>query len=290
MRLEVTKTRLTGFLLLAVAAMGIGCSKNADDRVEALGGGALSKVTTTILPSGGGGGGAAESGAAFTGGYGHLKGKVTIAGAVPSLGPLITESQVKPDDKEVCVVSKIPNEKLVVNGNAVKNVFVYLQKSPAGAKKPTEALPELLIDQKACTFFPHAMVVMVKQPIRIINSDALAHNVHLKPTRSGEYNNGIGANNTTGVTTSYANSERSPVRVLCDFHTWMSAWHLPLDHPYGAVTGDDGTFSIRDLPAGKHKFTIVHEGKALREVDVTIEPDAEAELNLDIPAGEFKLQ
>jgi hypothetical protein len=39
----------------------------------------------------------------------------------------------------------------------------------------------------------------------------------------------------------------------------MSAWQLPLDHPYGAVTNENGEFSIQNLPAGKHKFTIWHE-------------------------------
>lgn len=61
----------------------------------------------------------------------------------------------------------------------------------------------------------------------------------------------------------------------CDVHPWMLAWHLPLDHPYGTVTADDGTFSIADLPAGTHKLTLWHEvlGVIDDNVSITIEPD-----------------
>ena len=39
----------------------------------------------------------------------------------------------------------------------------------------------------------------------------------------------------------------------------VRAWHLPLDHPYGAVTDADGNFTIKNLPVGTHKFRIWHE-------------------------------
>lgn len=274
--------------LIIATPLLAGCGR--EQSFQALGGGAHFPVEITILPragEGAGPGGAASGGAVA--GYGHLQGKVTLTGTPPTLPPLITEAQVKPDDKNVCIVSKIPNERLVVNGNAVQNVFIYLQKTPTGAKRPEPPLAEVVFDQKACTFHPHALVVMAGQPIRILNDDAIAHNVHTRPTRSGEFNSGIGANNRTGVVMSYKNSERFPARVVCDYHTWMSAWQLPLDHPYGAVTNENGEFEIKDLPAGKHKFTIWHGGSVLAEKEVTVEVDQTTPFNLEFAVSDFKL-
>lgn len=286
-------TRNTHYTLLTSLAAAsvlvvVGCGK--EDSISALGGGAHSPVAVTIIPKAGEGGGAGAGGAAAAvAGYGHIKGKVTLSGAAPTLAALVSASQVKPDDKNVCVVDRIPNEQLIVNGDAVKNVFVYLSKAPKGTKLPETTPAEVTMDHKYCTFIPHAMVVMTGQPIRILNDDAIAHNVHTKPTRSGEFNSGIGATNRTGVTTTYKNAERTPAKVICDYHTWMSAWHLPLDHPYGAVTNENGEFEIRDLPAGKHKFTIWHEGNVIAEKDVTVEVDQTAPLDLTFSAADFKV-
>jgi hypothetical protein len=39
----------------------------------------------------------------------------------------------------------------------------------------------------------------------------------------------------------------------------MQAWWVILDHPYAAVTKEDGTFEIADLPVGEHKFIVWQE-------------------------------
>ena len=38
----------------------------------------------------------------------------------------------------------------------------------------------------------------------------------------------------------------------CDVHGWMNSYAGVLDHPYFAVTGTDGTFSIDMLPPGDY--------------------------------------
>ena len=274
-------------LVLAAALLLAGCGK--EQSFEALGGGAKSPVSVTIIPNTSGAGGGAAGATAQVAGYGSLKGKVSLSGAAPTLPPLVAESQVKPDDKSVCVVNLIPNQKLVSQNGAVQNVFIYLPKAPAGAKPTPSPAAEMIFDQKTCTFVPHAMIVGAGQEVRIINSDAIAHNVHTYPTRNGAFNNGIGADNKVGIPMKYKLSERSPVKVVCDYHTWMLAWQLPLDHPYGAVTNEAGEFEIKDLPAGKHKFVVWHEGNQLKEVEVTIQPDQEATLDLSFSAADFKL-
>jgi hypothetical protein len=41
------------------------------------------------------------------------------------------------------------------------------------------------------------------------------------------------------------------IRVGCDVHAWMQAYVHVLGHPYFAVTGPDGAFTLKDVPPGE---------------------------------------
>jgi hypothetical protein len=40
------------------------------------------------------------------------------------------------------------------------------------------------------------------------------------------------------------------IKINCDLHKWMSAYAWAFDHPYAAVTKEDGTYEIKNAPAG----------------------------------------
>ena len=56
----------------------------------------------------------------------------------------------------------------------------------------------------------------------------------------------------------------------CDVHGWMNAYVGVLDHPYFAVTKDDGKFELKDLPAGTYTVTAWHEKLGPMTQSVTI--------------------
>lgn len=60
------------------------------------------------------------------------------------------------------------------------------------------------------------------------------------------------------------------MRLQCDQHEFMQGWYLPVENPYYTVVKDDGTFEIKDVPAGKHKVLAWHPvaGKVEADVDV----------------------
>jgi len=61
------------------------------------------------------------------------------------------------------------------------------------------------------------------------------------------------------------------VKFKCDVHPWMAAYVGVLNHPFYATTGADGSFSIKDLPAGEYEIVAWHEklGEQTAKVKVT---------------------
>jgi len=94
-----------------------------------------------------------------------------------------------------------------------------------------------------------------------LNSDPISHNTHTYPLRNKGENLAISGNTVLGKGTLFPtrSAESLPIEVKCDFHGWMNAYWLILDHPYAAISQKDGTFEIHNLPAGTHKFRLWHE-------------------------------
>ena len=78
----------------------------------------------------------------------------------------------------------------------------------------------------------------------------------------------------------------------CDIHSWMKSYQLILDHPYAAVTDENGAFEIPNLPAGKHEFVIWQEsgGRLEKEYAVTIKGDDTTEVEIEFAADQFKVE
>jgi hypothetical protein len=68
----------------------------------------------------------------------------------------------------------------------------------------------------------------------------------------------------------------------CDQHNYMEADARIVWNPYFAVTGDDGSFKIGDIPAGKYKVTAWHPyvGEVTSEVTVGGGADAKSDFTL----------
>jgi hypothetical protein len=129
--------------------------------------------------------------------------------------------------------------------------------------------PMLEYDQKNCRFLNHVFAMRSDQTLLIKNSDPFGHNTSLKPQdKARPFDLTI----PPGSSTQYqpGGAERRPFPVACAIHPWMSARMIVRDNPYFFVTGDDGRFEIRNLPAGVDlSFRIWQEqGNFLKEVNV----------------------
>lgn len=225
--------------------------------------------------------------------WGNLAGTVTLDGTAPSLPLLVSKGDSGVKDSAVCSVASIPDESLVVNpqNNGIANVVIFLAK-PKTVKPDLAAVPTspVIFDQQGCRFMPHLLLCRVNQPILIKSDDAVAHNTHTFPTRNTGFNSAIGVKDRAGVPLKYSKGEANPVEVKCDLHPWMRAYHFPVEHPYAALTDGDGKFRIAGLPAGKHQFKVWQEkaGFLEQKLEVTIEAEKDAALDLKVPSAKFK--
>lgn len=225
---------------------------------------------------------------------GSIKGNIQFNGAAPVRPPIYAKGAA-PKDPQVCGAVEIVDESLVVNAknNGIAHVFVYMAKAPAGFKvAPPPAGPGVIFDQKNCAFLPHALLCRTNQIVNVLNSDPIAHNTRTNPIRNNGFNQNVGPMTPAGVVTfSYKKPEKLPVKVNCDFHPWMIAHHLVLDHPFMAVTDANGDFVINGIPAGNHEFIVWQErtGYLDRTLQVTVPAGGAANVNLKYGADKLSV-
>lgn len=208
--------------------------------------------------------------------WGTIKGKIVLDGDVPT--PVLLHAKgANVKDGSVCAATDVYKQDLVIDKDTkgIANVFIYLYKKPKSvhpdAKTPD---PKVIFDQKNCVFKPHALVVQAGQTVEVLNSDSVAHNTHTYPLRNQAVNILVAPNTAKGAGVAVATNTREslPHQVKCDYHPWMMAYWLVLDHPYAAATNEKGEFEIKNLPVGDHEFRLWHERKGYldRKFKVTV--------------------
>jgi len=200
---------------------------------------------------------------------GSITGTVKYVGDVPNL------PAIKMDADPGCAKkhsSPVASEVLVLgSGNTMGNVFVRVTSGlPAGKSYPApSSVAEL--DQHGCQYLPHVLGLMVGQKLKILNSDGLLHNIHALP----EVNKGFNKAMPAGVNQVEYTFEKPEFmfKIKCDVHPWMGAYVAVMEHPYFAVTGADGKFEIKGLPAGTYEVEAWHEKLKTMTTKVTIKGD-----------------
>ena len=230
-------------------------------------------------------------------GTGTLRGVVTFKGAAPKRRVIVAKGDPKiekEEDRKICAAEDLLSDELIVNekaDNGVANVCIFLKSAPSGYKAPPPPEEPAVFDQKGCRFIPHILFVRTKQKVLIKSGDNLVHNTHTNPLKNTGFNKAISPEDREGQPLTYDKPEPLPVSVNCDYHKWMKGWHLVLDHPFGAISDENGRFEIKGLPPGKYEFVVWHEspGYLSRKQAVEIKADKVTEEKLSYTAAQFKV-
>ncbi len=203
-----------------------------------------------------------------------IRGEVRFNGTPPKM-PVIANVQCHPGAPE------LHEETVVVNPNGtLANVLIYIDGIPAsdGSARSAETL-----DQVHCRYTPRVIGLQVRQKLSVRSSDPTLHNVHMDSRTNSPVNFGM---RKAGEERTLTFTKSEIIRVKCDVHPWMTAYLGVFDHPFFAVTKEEGTFSIDRLPPGTYRVIAWHElyGRRSQTVTVTENSSTDVTFTFEAPA------
>jgi plastocyanin len=224
--------------------------------------------------------------AASRGPSGRIRGMVRLRGAVP---PMRSEPTGK--DDAVCG-SAVPVTRLALGRDrGIGRTFVYLDGIEGEGALRSAA--SLTVEQKGCSYGPHAMTLAEGRSIEIVNSDPVLHNVHARQAAEGGLQTVFNIAQPVRGQRTKLDTHLKPgiVTLTCEAgHPWMTAYILVVNHPFVAVTDDDGRFVIEGVRAGTYPIKMWHEGVTLKRVLASLqqfeyEDPYEQTSQVVVPAG-----
>jgi plastocyanin len=194
---------------------------------------------------------------------GTVSGTVKFEGTAPKLRPLKMDADPGCAKKHSGPV--MPEVLVLGEGNSMANIFVRV--TGVGGNHSTPSDP-VVMDQNGCQYNPHVLGVMVGQKFLIKNSDGLLHNVHSLAKINQAFNRAMPAAVTEAEYT--FDREELMFKIKCDVHPWMNAYVGVMTHPFFDVTGTDGKFEIKGVPAGTYEVEAWHEKLGSKTASVTV--------------------
>jgi hypothetical protein len=144
----------------------------------------------------------------------------------------------------------------------------------------------LVLDQRDCKFIPRILAGVVGQELVVKNSDPFLHNVHSRANLNPSFN--IGQPNVDPGRRLHPLAAPERFQVKCDLHPWMTAVVSVFEHPYFAVSAEDGSFTIpaHGLRDGRYTLLAWHETLGERRATVEVRNGKAAEAEIRFAPGE----
>lgn len=197
-----------------------------------------------------------------------IKGQVVYPADKPI--PKRTALNVTTDKNHCLKDGPILDETVIVNEKTrgIKNVVVYLRPFDTSEKAfgkgqihPEDAKrkpAEVVITQPCCMFENRITLARVSDTLVVKNPAPVAHNFYWSSANNGELNTNIPAGGKHAFEAPLA-AEATAIPFKCTIHPWMSGQVRIFDHPYFALTDENGNFEIKNAPAGQFRIVFWHE-------------------------------
>lgn len=189
----------------------------------------------------------------------EVSGGGSITGMVAA-GPAVAETKTFTisKDPEICGEGTRDVEFVRVNGDAVLDAVVFLDKVKEGKAFPEE-LNSLTLTQEKCAFSPFLGVMANKGELTAVNADNTLHNIHTyeligkarrtvfnvsQPSKGDSFTKQVKLRKGAGM------------KIECDAHDFMHGFVFVAKNPYFAVVDDNGAFEIGDIPPGTYNIKV----------------------------------
>jgi hypothetical protein len=152
----------------------------------------------------------------------------------------------------------------------LKDVIVTVEGIEKG--KPFD-FSETNLEANICQFVPFVSVMRENHPLTVKNLDQVSHDLQIYE-RDQEHvfimfhRPALTKAGTSDIIKFTGN--RRDVIMQCGMHPFMQGHGLAVENPYYAITGPEGTFEIKDLPAGTYRIKAWHPTLGEKVQDVTV--------------------
>jgi len=212
-----------------------------------------------------------------------LRGTVTFQGTAPEAKEF--ELRRYPDRMFCGALSdgdghRFLKEVNVGPGGGLKDVVVVVEGVQSG--KPF-TFTNAQVEANVCQFLPFVTVVSDKRQLTVTNRDPVSHDIQgYSYDQAGVdivlHRPSLKATGTTEIV--HLVKGRKVFTMQCGMHPYMQNWGYAIDNPYYAVTDQDGSFSIGDLPPGIYRVKAWHPILGVQERELKVE--AKGAITLDM--------
>jgi plastocyanin len=158
-----------------------------------------------------------------------------------------------------------------VGGKPAPHAVVWLD-APAAAPAPGRA--HVVLDQRNLTFSPHVLVVRVGTAVEFPNNDKVFHNVF--SFRDGrKFDLGMYP---VGTSKTVVFDKAGLSRIYCNIHPNMAAYVMAVDTPFHAVSDQQGSFRIANVPPGTYAYYAWRPGGRVLHGSVIVDSNSSLEI------------
>ena len=202
----------------------------------------------------------------------------SIQGEVKLSGSLAKLNRIKvTKDQDYCGET-IADETYLVNSNGgLKNAVVFLDQAPTNA---VPARKERILENSACRFTPRVLAMMKGERLVIKNNDPKLHITHSYLDKRTVFNLSLPFRG-QAIEITRKIDKAGILQVNCDTHAWMRGYIHVFDHPFFAVSDEQGGFTIPDLPPGKYTLKAWHEGAGVQTGKIEVVGEGETKIQFE---------
>lgn len=162
------------------------------------------------------------------------------------------------------------------------STVVYLVPKDSGRIRTRPGRASLAMSGRQ--FVPHVRVVTPGSKVEFPNQDPFSHNI---------FSSTVGSAFDLGLYPAGKSKEATFRRpgaypVYCNIHPRMTAFVVVAPSQWNAQAGNDGRWSIADVPAGEYTLTVWHERAKAVEVTVTVPAAGLADLATALDARGYR--